>query len=191
MSKEEFCSIGLGLGFASRLADFVKEYEKKKLRSFFLYLSLSKEIQEVNKFFKHCISEILFRLCFYGTLQLDSLEAMRNEYVVALLHARINIITNKIDRELSMLLLYEISGVRSKDRVDYTIKLENAYEMNKRKRKRSDNDFDYFYGIVITGRDWHFLLYSPEKIFKVSDTIYSIKFTKKALDINSEEYTNL
>jgi hypothetical protein len=46
-------------------------------------------------------------------------------------------------------------------------------------RKRGDDDFDYLYGIVTTGWDWHFLLYSPGKISKASDTI---KFTKMALE---------
>ena len=69
--------------------------------------------------------------------------------------------------------------------------LKSACETNKRKRKRGDDDFDYLYGIVTTGRDWHFLLYSPRKISKASDTAYSIEFTKKALDPNSEEYQSL
>ena len=38
------------------------------------------------------MEEILGRLRSYGTLQPDSLEAMRNEYVVALLHASIHIV---------------------------------------------------------------------------------------------------
>ena len=67
--------------------------------------------------------------------------------------------------------------------------LKSACETNK--RKQDDDDFDYFYGIVTTGWDWHFLLYSPGKISKASDTAYSIEFTKKALDPNSEEYQSL
>ena len=69
--------------------------------------------------------------------------------------------------------------------------LKSACETNKRKRKRGDDDFDYLYGIVTTGRDWHFLLYSPRKISKASDTAYSIEFTKKALDPNSNSYKSL
>ena len=38
--------------------------------------------------------------------------------------------------------------------------MKSACETNKRKQKRDDDDdFDYLYGIVTTGRDWHFLLY--------------------------------
>ena len=47
---------------------------------------------------------------------------------------------------------------------------------------------EYLYGIVTTGRDWHFLLYSPGQISKASDTALTIEFTKKALEKNSEEY---
>jgi hypothetical protein len=36
-----------------------------------------------------------------------------------------------------------------------------------------------------------FLLYSPGKISKASDTAYSIEFTKKALDPNSNFYKSL
>jgi hypothetical protein len=63
--------------------------------------------------------------------------------------------------------------------------------MNKRKKKRDDDNFDYLYSIATTGQDWHFFLYNPEKISKASDTAYSIKFTKKALDLNSNSYTSL
>src|SRR5438046_1297082 len=70
--------------------------------------------------------------------------------------------------------------------------LKCTCETNNRKRKRSDNVFDYLYGIITTGRDWHFLLYtSSGKISKASDTAYSIEFTKKALDLDSNSYTSL
>ncbi|PKK64570.1 hypothetical protein RhiirC2_787305 [Rhizophagus irregularis] len=39
--------------------------------------------------FKHCIKEILSRLRFYKTLHPDSLKAICNEYIVALLHVSI------------------------------------------------------------------------------------------------------
>ncbi|PKK57266.1 hypothetical protein RhiirC2_798356 [Rhizophagus irregularis] len=121
------------------------------------------------------------------------------------------------DKELSMRPQYGIVGEESRGRVDYAIKeaedlicitedkqhkvpvgiaqnikqLKSACETNKRKRKWGDDDFDYLYGIVTTGRDWHFLLYSPGKISKASDTAYSIEFTKKALDSNSNSYKSL
>ncbi|PKY30187.1 hypothetical protein RhiirB3_485684 [Rhizophagus irregularis] len=66
--------------------------------------------------------------------------------------------------------------------------LESTCETNKRKRKRGDDNFDYVYGIVTTVRNQHFLLYSPGKISKASDTAYLIEFTKKALDSNFNSY---
>ena len=63
--------------------------------------------------------------------------------------------------------------------------------MNKGKRKRVDNDFDYIYGIVTTGQDWHFLLYTPGTISKGNKVPYTIKFTDDALDENSKEYCTL
>jgi len=117
----------------------------------------------INKVFKRCMEEILGRLRSYGTLQPDSLEAMRNEYVVALLHASIHIVMDISDKELSMRPQYGIVGEGSKGRVDYAIKeaedlicitedkqhkvsigfaqnikqLESAYETNKKKRTES------------------------------------------------------
>lgn len=59
----------------------------------------------------------------YGTLQPDSLEAMRNEYVVALLHAGIHIVMDETNKELSMRPQYGIVGGKSKGRVDYAIRV--------------------------------------------------------------------
>ncbi|GBC43841.1 hypothetical protein GLOIN_2v1522857 [Rhizophagus irregularis DAOM 181602=DAOM 197198] len=103
MTEEKFMQDGLERGPATRLADFAKKCKEKKLRSFSSYLSLSEvlveygydsdgidsiplfspptyEIQDDNKIFKRCMEEVLGRLRTYGTLQPDSLEAMRNEY---------------------------------------------------------------------------------------------------------------
>ncbi|RIA88255.1 hypothetical protein C1645_826619 [Glomus cerebriforme] len=198
-SKEEFEHYGMLGGPAKRLADFAKECKDKELKAFSSYLSLSEVLAE------------------YGLDSDDSLEAMRNEYVVALLHASIHIVMDETNKELSMRPQYGIVGEESKGRVYYAIKeakdlicimedkqhkvpvgfaqnikqLKSACETNKRKRKRGDDDFDYLYGFVTTGRDWHFLLYSPGKISKASDTVYSIEFTKKALDLNSNSYKSL
>ena len=44
---------------------------------------------------------------------------------------------------------------------------------------------------MTTARDWHFLLYSPDEISQVSELLLAIKFNKKALDKDSEEYKTL
>ncbi|GES88290.1 hypothetical protein GLOIN_2v1587390 [Rhizophagus clarus] len=177
------------------------------------------EIQDSDEHFKQCMAEILVRLKNYGTLVVDSLEAMRNEYVVAILHSAINITRDATGKELSMRPEYEVIGDESTGRVDYAIKdaenlicitedkpqrnviegfaqnikqLESSYETNKRKRKRDDgDDFDYLYGIVTTARDWHFLLYTPGKISQGSKLPLSIEFSEDALDKKSPEYQTL
>ena len=69
------------------------------------------------------MEEILGRLRSYGTLQPDSLEAMRNEYVVALLYASIHIVMDITDKEFSMRPQYGIVGEESRGRVDFAIKV--------------------------------------------------------------------
>src|ERR1043165_5295077 len=101
-------------GPATRFAKFAKDCKEKKLKAFLLYRSLKEvlkkygidlngtdtiplftlqthEIQESDKHFEHCMAEILVRLKNYGSLVVDSLKAMHNEYVVAILHTAINI----------------------------------------------------------------------------------------------------
>lgn len=195
-SKEEFLSCGMPDGPARKLAEVTNEWKDKKLRLFSSYLSLGEvlaeygldfdgmvstqlffpptyEIQD-NKIFKQCIEETLGRLRSYATLQPDSFEAMRNEYVVALLHAAIHIAMDETNKELSMRpqygrgkprssLLYNQGSQGFASRKMNNIKvpvgfaqniklLESACEMNKRKRKRSErdgDDFDYLYGIEV------------------------------------------
>lgn len=76
-----------------------------------------------NEHFEHCMTEILVRLKNYGTLVVDSLEAMRNEYVVAILHTAINITRDTTGDELSMRPEYEVIGDESTGRVDFAIKV--------------------------------------------------------------------
>ena len=73
------------------------------------------------------MAEILVRLKNYGTLVENSLEAMRNEYVVAIIHSAINITGDDTGKELSMRPEYEVIGEESSGRVDYTIKVSDAY----------------------------------------------------------------
>ncbi|GES82759.1 hypothetical protein GLOIN_2v1522857 [Rhizophagus clarus] len=136
MTEEKFRSYGLKGDPAMRVAKEVQTFKEKLKRAFFSYLSLSEvlakygldsdgidsillfssptyEIQDDNKVFKRCMEEILGRLRSYGTLQLDSLEAMRNEYVVALLHASIHIIIDITNKDLSMKSQYGIVGEES------------------------------------------------------------------------------
>jgi type II restriction/modification system DNA methylase subunit YeeA len=145
LTDEKLRSVGLALGPATVLVDFAKECEKKKLHSFSSYLSLSEvlaeygiesngldsiplfspptyKIQDDNEVFKRCMVEILGRMRSYGSLQDDSLEAMRNEYVVALLHAAIHIAINETKKKIIMRPQCSVVGEVSKGRTDYAIK---------------------------------------------------------------------
>ncbi len=66
------------------------------------------------------MAEILVRLKNYGTLVVDSLEAMRNEYVVAILHTAINITRDATGDELSMRPEYEVIGEKAPGRMKLT-----------------------------------------------------------------------
>jgi len=67
--------------------------------------------------------EILVRLKNYESLVFDSLEVMRNEYVVAILHTAINITRDATGKKFSMRPEYEIVGDESSGRVDFAIKV--------------------------------------------------------------------
>ena len=71
------------------------------------------------------MEEILGRLRTYKSLQADSLEAMRNEYVVAILHAAIHIVMDVTNKsKLTMRPQYGLVGEESKGRVDFAIKVK-------------------------------------------------------------------
>ena len=146
ITEEKLEKWGMPGGPATRLADFAKECKEKKKRAFSSYKSLKEvlkkygidsngtdtiplfslqthEIKDSNKHFEHCMAEILVRLKNYGSLVVDSLEAMRNEYVVAILHTAINITRDSTGEELSMRPEYEVIGDDSTGRVDFAIKV--------------------------------------------------------------------
>ncbi|PKK57162.1 hypothetical protein RhiirC2_858334 [Rhizophagus irregularis] len=68
--------------------------------------------------------------------------------------------------------------------------LESAFQTNKKKRTLDQafgNDyFDYIYGIVTTGTEWHFIIYTPDGIFSTSGSEYQINLTKSAVKDNPE-----
>ena len=46
--------------------------------------------------------------------------------------------------------------------------------------------FDYIYGIVTTGTEWHFIIYTPDGIYFTSGSEHQINLTKSAIKENSE-----
>ena len=50
-----------------------------------------------------------------------------------------------------------------------------------------ENDyFNYIYGIVTTGTEWHFIIYTPDGIFSISGSEHQINLTKFVVKDNSE-----
>ncbi|CAB4433028.1 unnamed protein product [Rhizophagus irregularis] len=100
------------------------------------------------------MAEILVRLKNYGTLVVDSLEAMRNEHIVTILHTTINITRDDTGKKLSMRPEYEVISEKetenliciTEDKPQRNVEgfaqnikqLESLFQTNKRKRKRED-----------------------------------------------------
>ncbi|CAG8585338.1 13150_t:CDS:1, partial [Acaulospora colombiana] len=146
MTEEKFMSAGLEMGPAMKLAKEVKNLKSAPKRSFSSYHSLKEvlakygmesegidaiplfsppiphSIQDDDVYFEEFITEINKRLRDYGTLYPDSLEAMRNEYVVAILHTALHIVRGETKKEFTMRPRQEIIGEESSGRVDYAIK---------------------------------------------------------------------
>ncbi|CAB4488326.1 hypothetical protein RhiirA1_392064 [Rhizophagus irregularis] len=151
-------------------------------------LSLTNDDDELQQ----CMNDIKRKLRNLGTLIPDSNEAMRNEYISAILHAAIHIARRETDKEISLLPQLQIVGDENCGRVDYTIisleeliciteskrylvnkgfiqnviQCESALQTNRKKRKAGVAfwDCEYLYGAITTATDWYFLSYSPEKI---------------------------
>ncbi|CAG8474944.1 12073_t:CDS:2 [Funneliformis caledonium] len=133
----------------TRLVKFTKKCKDKKLRAFSTYCSLKEvltkyniggnstdtiplfslqtyEIKDSDKHFEHCMAEILIRLKNYGSLIVNSLKAMCNEYVVMFLHTAINITRDSTGKELSMRPEYKVIGDDSTGQVDFAIKTNQS-----------------------------------------------------------------
>src|ERR1043165_5562892 len=80
------------------------------------------------------------------------------------------------------------------DSVFYLLESESAFQTNKKKRTADQafgNDyFDYIYGIVTTGTEWHFIIYTPDGIYSTSGSEYQINLTKSAVKENPELLRN-
>ncbi|RIA90614.1 hypothetical protein C1645_823147 [Glomus cerebriforme] len=208
LTKKELQGIGLKLDPVEVLLDEIKALKEKPILlvqkvlakysidsngtdTIPLFSLQTHKIQDSDKHLKYCIAAILVRLKNYGSLVVNSLKAIHNEYVMTILHITINITRDSTGEELSMKPEYdEYMGW-----VNFTIKkAENLICVTKDKPERyleDDDDNDYLYGIVTTARDWHFLLYTLGKILQDSKLPFSIKFFEDTLNKESEEYKSL
>ncbi|GBC10734.1 hypothetical protein RclHR1_09860011 [Rhizophagus clarus] len=173
------------------------------------------EISDDDKAFKHCMEDIILKLSNVETMT-DANEATRCEFISAILHASIAIAKKLTSQDIFIVLQKDVSGEDATGRVDYAIKsledllcitegkprnikigyaqnlaqLESAFQTNKKKRTADQafgNDyFDYIYGIVTTGTEWHFIIYTPDGIYSTSGSEYQINLTKSAVKDNPE-----
>ena len=73
--------------------------------------------------------------------------------------------------------------------VPHTPTCESALKINRENRKANlglTSEFDYLFGIVTSGTEWHFLLYTTRGVFCRSQEPLCIRITKFALDEVSE-----
>ncbi|PKC63458.1 hypothetical protein RhiirA1_463717 [Rhizophagus irregularis] len=218
LTEEKLERHGMKMGPASRLADFAKECKERKKRSFSSYKTL-KDLKEVlakygidgngigairqfppktytlednDEELIQCIKEIKRRLGNMGTLLADSNEAMRCEYISAILHASLYIVKRITEKEITLAPQLEVVSEENTGRVDYAVKAleelicitegrlyqvvmgfaqnlvqcKSALQVNKKRKADTafGEDFDYIYGIVTTATDWYFILYASDRI---------------------------
>ncbi|RIA90961.1 hypothetical protein C1645_768563 [Glomus cerebriforme] len=187
------------------------------------FLPETHKINDNDTELQQCLTEIKRRLRTMGTVVPDSNEAMRCEFISAILHSAILYVKEITKKNITLDLQFEVVGEENTGRVDYTIRLfdnsqeyeiicitgekqhqvaigfaqnltqcESACQTNKKKRKVSEAfESDYLYGIVTTGVDWYFILYTTEGIYCTSKTEYHISLTESVLDNDTELCTNL
>ncbi|CAG8646022.1 1258_t:CDS:2 [Acaulospora morrowiae] len=159
ITEEKLRSYGMKGGPASNIAVFAKECKEKKRRAFSTYRILKEmlarygidsngtdtipifslqthEIQEEDKYFEHCVENILFRMKHYGSLVVDSLESMHNEYVSTILHTSLHIAEDLTRKEFTMRPEYEIIGeISQASEVPHTI------EFNKKALDKESEEY--------------------------------------------------
>ncbi|RIA98359.1 hypothetical protein C1645_129345 [Glomus cerebriforme] len=238
LTKKELQNCGLKLGPAKTIAELIKELKKRASLSYHnLKEVLNKhgiegsntgnisqftpepyDIEDNDEELEQCIKDIKRKMGIMGTLLVDSNEADRCEYTIAILHAAVYIARRITGKNITISSL-EIIEKENTGGVNYTIKeteelicitngkqhkiatgfaqnlvqLESLYQSNKRKCKADDggSGFDYLYGIVSTATDWYFLLYSTGRISCTSKRPYNIVFSEAALEKDSVEEQEL
>ncbi|RGB23638.1 hypothetical protein C1646_774223 [Rhizophagus diaphanus] len=146
----------------------------------------------------------------------DANEATRFKFISAILHTSITIAKKLTSQDIFIVLQKDISGKDATGWMDYAIKsleellciteekpcnikiryvqnlaqLESAFQTNKKKRTAdqafNEDYFDYLYGIVTTGTEWYFIIYTPDGIYCTSGSEYQINLTKSAIKENPE-----
>ncbi|CAG8758492.1 11433_t:CDS:2, partial [Gigaspora margarita] len=207
-TKQDFIDYGLKGGPAKSLADFAKEVKEKKLKSFSL-CKTKQEVKEVfNKFgygdadiisilpfkpeivdidsndgkLKFCIDDIKQKIELYGPAsELNKAEHCRVDYAV------------KVKNNTGNDELIAITEAKQSDVLmgfgQNVLQLTTFHHKNSKKRNAEEafgkDAFDYLYGIVTTATNWYFILYTPERFYRI-ESEYSIRINKDALKDDSE-----
>ncbi|GET03403.1 hypothetical protein GLOIN_2v1511347 [Rhizophagus clarus] len=147
------------------------------------------EISDEDKAFDHCMEDII--------LKLSNVETMTDANEATLLQKDISgeDATGRVDYAIKSLeeLLCITEGKPRNIKIGYAqnlAQLESAFQTNKKKRTADqafkEDYFDYLYGIVTTGTEWHFIIYTPDGIYCTSGSEYQINLTKSAIKENPE-----
>ncbi|CAG8626396.1 10682_t:CDS:2 [Dentiscutata erythropus] len=173
-TKEKFMKDGLESGPASRLADFAKELEDVK-------------IDDNDEELEQCITEIKHKIGIVGSATASNEAVLDDNEAIGRVDYTIKKIINVINEKL-----IAITQGKQKDLaagfMQNIMQLESSYHTNTRKRKASmafDDGFDYLYRIVTTASDWYFIIYTPERIYRLK-TEYHVVLAEDILENDAD-----
>ncbi|CAG8758614.1 24026_t:CDS:2 [Dentiscutata erythropus] len=182
------------------------------------FIPIFEKIDDDDEALKQCFSEITLRLSQIKSMT-DANEATRRTFIESILHASIAIARRRTNKEIDIEYQREVSGEESTGRVDFAIsgiedllcitegkprnikigylqnikQLESSFHTNKKRTadQAFNNDgYDYLYGIVSTGVDWHFIMFTSDGLYCTSKSEYQIDLTKKVIRENQEILRN-
>ncbi|CAG8726807.1 41796_t:CDS:2, partial [Gigaspora margarita] len=183
--------------FSLKTLDDLKEMLRKNkvnredITSIKQFTPVFKEINDDDdKAFCYCMDDIILKLSNMETMT-NANETTRCEFISAILHASIAIAKNLTFQDIFIVLQKDISGKPHNIKIGYTqnlAQLESTFQMNKKKWTADQafgNDyFNYIYGIVTSGTEWHFIIYTPDGIFCTSNSEYQINLSKSGIKEN-------
>ncbi|RGB25039.1 hypothetical protein C1646_772277 [Rhizophagus diaphanus] len=179
LTKEDFRSIGFTLGPATVLAKFI-EGLSQKLRNYSSLKTLDdlKEMLRKNK-------DIILKLSNVKTMTDANEKDISGEDAIGRVDYAI--------KSLEDLLCITDRNIKIGYAQNLT-QFESAFQTNKKKRTADqafgNDSFDYIYGIVTTGTEWHFIIYTLDGIYCTSGSEYQINLTKSAVKKNPELLQN-
>ncbi|PKK58988.1 hypothetical protein RhiirC2_795471 [Rhizophagus irregularis] len=213
MTEEKLRSYGFKGGPATLLAKEAKTLKEKLKRAFSSYRSLKEvlakygidgngigtirrfppatyKLEDDDEELVQCIKEIKHRLGNMGTMLADSNEAMRCEYISAILHASLYIVKRITKKELTLAPQLEVVGEGSTGRVDYATKaLEELICITEGKLHQVVMGFAQ--NLIQCESALQFILFASDGISCTSKNPLNIRFSEFALKEGLEEEKEL